>query len=351
MRRQLGINTFDAAVERLIGLYAEGHRIVCCFSGGKDSGVCLELCLSAAKEAGRLPVDVSMRDEEIMFPGTFEYSERAAARHDVDFHWIVARQPIVNIFNRESPYWWMFDPQLQDQWVREPPDYRDRHNRDPHTPDGHPRRSPDARRHRPVHGDRPAHERKSELGAGATHSSGGRLTKPNQWGSGFARPIYDWQDGDVWKAMGEYKWDYNSAYDVMHRHGHSRKGLRIAPPTMTTAGISLLQTASRAWPQWFDRVCTRLPGVRTSVMFGRRALEPVRKHRGAVVADVPARVHRRGTTLGRREVCPHLHDDHQESPGPLDAAVPGGEAVRQVRRHRARGCASRRTSTWAIPSR
>src|SRR5262245_28576537 len=121
-RRRLETNVFDAALDRLTSLYAEGHRLVVSFSAGKDSGVCLELAILAARTTGRLPVDVVMRDEEIMYPGTFEYAERVAARPEVRFRWLIAHQPIVNVFDRLSPYFWTFDPLLPpEEWVRQPP--------------------------------------------------------------------------------------------------------------------------------------------------------------------------------------------------------------------------------------
>jgi predicted phosphoadenosine phosphosulfate sulfurtransferase len=120
-QRPLEKSVFDAALDRLIAVYSEGHRVVVSFSAGKDSGVCLELCIIAARLTNRLPVEVAMRDEEIMYPGTFEYAERCAARPEIKFHWLIAGQPIVNIFNREQPYWWVFDPDAEPLWVRRPP--------------------------------------------------------------------------------------------------------------------------------------------------------------------------------------------------------------------------------------
>ena len=75
-RRYLNKSVFDLAIDRMVDLYEEGHRIVVSFSGGKDSGICLEICIIAATMTGRLPVEVVMRGEEIMLPGTFEYSKR-----------------------------------------------------------------------------------------------------------------------------------------------------------------------------------------------------------------------------------------------------------------------------------
>lgn len=98
-----GENVFQAALNRLASLFEAGHRVVVSFSAGKDSGVCLELALMVAREYGALPLSVVMRDEEIMFPGTFEYADRVAQRPEVDFHWVVANQPIINVFSREEP--------------------------------------------------------------------------------------------------------------------------------------------------------------------------------------------------------------------------------------------------------
>ena len=96
IRARTGRDVFDEAYERLRELYADGHTVVVAFSAGKDSGVCLELAIMAARDTGRLPVHVSMRDEEIMLPGTFEYAERTAVRPEVDFADVAGRLPAVS---------------------------------------------------------------------------------------------------------------------------------------------------------------------------------------------------------------------------------------------------------------
>lgn len=277
-RKKLGANVFEMAVERMITLYEEGHEIVVSFSAGKDSGICLEVCILAASATGRLPVKVVMRDEEIMFPGTFEYAERVAARPEVDFYWLVANQPIINIFNREQPYFWTFDPILEPhEWVREPPDIatyiEEKHIGAMVTPDRFP--VEDGKWLMSVIGLRVQESTRRALGL---HSMGNFYTKPHRpHGVRNVWPIYDWKDGDVWKAIQDNGWDYNKAYDSMSKLGVPRHHLRIAPPTMNAASIEHLGVAAQAWPWWFDKVCERLPGVRTAAMFGKRSVTPTRR--------------------------------------------------------------------------
>lgn len=278
MKTFLGVETFGLAVERMIRVYEDGHEVVVSFSGGKDSTCALEVCLLAAAEANRLPVKVAMRDEEIMVPGVFEYCERVAARPEIDFHWMVAHQPIINCFNRSNPYFWTFDKELKpSEWVREPPPYAYE------IPELHIQGLITRERFEP----KPAHLLYTVTGLRAAespnrirgiHSAGGHLTRhENKWGSLKCNPIYDWADGDVWKAIGDNGWDYAKCYDVMHRFRIARRTMRVAPPTQRAAQIQTLRVFSQSHPRWFDRVCERCPGVREAVRFGRVSMEPQRR--------------------------------------------------------------------------
>lgn len=325
-RQLLNTTTFDQAIERLISLYQEGHRLVISFSAGKDSTCALECAIIAARLTGRLPVEVVLRDEEINFPGTYEYALRTAKRPEVSFNWLIANQPIINTFNRKMPYFWVFDPQLPpEQWVRQPPteDYANvtyikEQNIEAMTI---PSRFPPAEGKNlyAVIGLRVSESRGRLYGL---FSSGGYVTKPNRFGVRNCRPIYDWQDGDVWKAILDNKWDYNKAYDTMMSMGVKKKDLRIAPPTMNAAGVGLLTIASQAWPAWFDRVANRLQGVRTAAMFGKRSCLPNRRagetweecyHRECI-EDAPEWI--RDRSLKLKEMMLRSHNAHATVPFP-----------------------------------
>jgi len=324
-----GRTVFDAALERLIEIYEGGHRIVVSFSAGKDSGICLEMAILAAKLTGRLPVDVVMRDEEIMFPGTYEYAERVAARPEVRFRWLIANQPIINVFNREQPYWWVFDPSLPpERWMRQPPSMAEvipEKNIDAMTI---PERFPveEGKTLFAVVGLRVSESIQRMYGL---FSSKGHVTKPNKHGVRLLRPIYDWQDADVWKAIENNGWDYNKAYDVMFRMlGGKGKLLRIAPPTMNIHGAPLLSMAQRAWPRWFDKLAERCPGVRTVAQFGTRVLKPDRRHgetwqvtfERECVEKAPEWIRERAVLS--RDVMLRAHSRHSTAPFPENSACP-----------------------------
>lgn len=322
-RHYLGITVFDAALQRLMGLMGEGHRIVVSFSGGKDSAIVLELTILAAEATGNLPVDVVMRDEEIAFPGTYEFCERTAARPEVRFHWLVANQPIVNIFSRRDPYFWVFDPELpEEEWVRRPPA--------DHT------RIDDinivnmiTRGRFPVGTDRwllsAIGLRIQESGRRALGLASMQNYYTKERGQHRVRnlwPIYDWKIGDVWHCFNTLGWDYNTAYNTLTHMGVRASDQRIGPPTMTPHSIKQLQIAARAWPLWFDAVCRRLPGVRSAGHFGMKAIMPTRQlgeswqecFRRVCLEDAPAWISERAEYVSWR--LTKTHERHSTAPFP-----------------------------------
>lgn len=279
-KRDIGITVFDAALRRLIEQYEQGHTVVVSISGGKDSTVCLELAVLAATLTKRLPVNAVVQDEEIAYPGTYEYLERVHARDDVNLRWLVPRQPMMNMANRVEPYFWTFDARLSpDKWVRRFPDFATEIEEQCITELTIPERFPVAEGKQliDVIGLRVQESQRRLLGV---VTCGGHLTKEvKQHGVPYRklRPIYDWRDDDVWKAILENQWDYNKAYDVMLRMGVLKSKMRVSPPTMNEHGLATLKWASSAWPKWFDRLSARLPGVKTAAQFGLHAVRPVRR--------------------------------------------------------------------------
>lgn len=280
-------SVFDATLERIAQCFEMGEVVVS-FSGGKDSTVMLECARIVARRIGKLPLTVIMNDEEIMYPGVYEYAERIANDPDFDFHWVYMNNPNLNPFNRENPYWWAFDPTIPEhEWVRKYPDYAYKvHEIDLYYL---------VTENRFNFGDSDIidlvglRSQESPKRAMTIASCGGRFYT-GRWTSysdgvpehvkpalRSAWPIYDWRHGDVWKAIKEFNWDYCSTYDVMFKMGMKSRELRIAPITMNGAAIDQLSVVYRAFPHWFDKACKRLPGLRTAAKFGSKVVNPQRR--------------------------------------------------------------------------
>ncbi len=137
------------------------------------------------------------------------------------------------------------------------------------------------------------------------------------------RPIYDWSDSDVWKAHADRGWDYAACYDTMYRLGVPKRMLRLAPPTMNADGVDLLRVASSAWPQWFDKVCERAPGIRLAAQFGKRAVTAERRqgeswqdtyHREVTGPNAPDWIRQRGLAAEARILGSHKRHSTQPFP-------------------------------------
>lgn len=332
----LGKSTMQAALERIDSIYSKGHRVVVSFSGGKDSTVCMELCVMVAKKRGMLPVEIVVQDEEVSYPGTYEFIEQTANRKDISCKWLVMRQPMLNIFNREVPYFWVMDDRLKpEEWVRTPPYFAE------FTPDRAIETMVNSKRY-PVEYEPPPmsdwdpnetrqmlvnviglRAQESSKRAMGIASAGGYITGGGKVGvAGALRPIYDWTDGDVWKFIKERKVPYNTAYDILLKMGVPGKKLRIGPPLLNAASVQALQIAARAWPHWFDRVCQRCPGARLAANFGGRVIKPYRKVGETwrdtfvreCIKDAPQWIADRATKVMERKL--EAHSKHSSAPFP-----------------------------------
>lgn len=321
---QLDMNVLQAAGLRIRELFQAGHRLVFSVSGGIDSTVLMEVGIQVARELGCLPIDAIMRDEEIMFPGTFEYMERVAARpKEVTLHWVYANQPIINIFNRERPYWWVFDPLLPAaEWVRQPPPFAYKIPEIDIRALVSPLRFPAAPGKRLYTLTGLLAEESINRRRAIYSSQGHGTLHPNEFGSFYSRPLYDWKKADIWFAIKTLELDYNTAYDVMFQYGMARNEIRLAPPTMTPGSADSLKMASAAWPQWFEKVAIRCPGMRLGSQFGRAATKPIRRHNETwsqcfqrlCIEDAPKWISDRSQCVKELQLREHSH--HSAAPFP-----------------------------------
>lgn len=325
-------SVLDAALGRMVSLYSNPkYKVVVACSGGKDSTVCVELAIMAARQCGKLPINVQFVDEEILVPGTHAYLYRMAQRKsEINFVWAIAHQPNINPFNREDPYWYCFDTRLRpEQWVSVPPsfatiitenDLYNAINTDVFPVDF-------GQELVAVIGMRVQESVKRAMGLAsiAKYGEGEFLSGPPERGSNSARtawPIYDWKYGDVWKFIKEMQVDYNESYDIMLKMGVPHSAMRIGPTVFNEASIKSLGWVSRAYNKWFDKVCLRLPGIRTAAKFGLKAVQPMLRinetwkecYKRTCVDEAPKWIAERAVQVARNKV--RQHSRHSTTPFP-----------------------------------
>ncbi|KUY28521.1 phosphoadenosine phosphosulfate reductase domain-containing protein [Elizabethkingia ursingii] len=66
----------EATIKRFDFIYSNFEKIYLSFSGGKDSGVMLNMAIEAAKRHNKLPVHVLIIDLEAQYGHTIDYITR-----------------------------------------------------------------------------------------------------------------------------------------------------------------------------------------------------------------------------------------------------------------------------------
>jgi predicted phosphoadenosine phosphosulfate sulfurtransferase len=267
MKIMLERNVKEQALERIRWLYDEFPVVVVSFSGGKDSTVCLELCLQVARERGRLPVPVCFIDQEAEWQYTIDYVTEVMTRPEVEPLWLQVPIKLYNATSEDDN--WLMCWRPGDTWLR----------------DKHPVAITDNEfgtdRFKPMFGAFLKHRYAGKacyVGGVRAEESPARTmsltTRTKYKHVTWAKmqdgkdqytfyPIYDWSIADVWKAIDEGGWKYNVVYDKMHQIGIGLNQMRVSNLHHETAvGVLFyMQEIDRA--TW-EKLTDRLHGVNTA---------------------------------------------------------------------------------------
>ena len=244
-------DVYEALQQRLEYLFEEFDNIYISFSGGKDSGLLLNLTLDFQKKFyPEKKVGVFHQDFEAQYTVTTEYIERTFERlkGEAELYWVCLPMATRTALSSYEMFWYPWDDTKKEAWVREMPehDYVINLKNNPMT----------TYRYRMHQEDlakqfgrwyRISHENKKTvclLGMRADESLqrySGFVNKKygykgecwisrqfkNMW---CASPLYDWSLEDVWHANYLFEYDYNRLYDLYHMAGLKVSQMRVASP-------------------------------------------------------------------------------------------------------------------------
>ena len=283
------LNVYDAAQERLDFIFSNFDRVYLSFSGGKDSGVMLNLVLDYMRKNGiTKKIGVQILDNEANYTYSLEFMHRILkANLDLlDVYWCCLPITLPCTVSSYEIDWQCWGENDKHRWVRPMPDddyvvnmsnhpfgdlfyenmnydhfwemFAEWYSQGERTANLIGIRTDESlNRFRAIMNDR-------------KESLAGRIwTKRNTEHVYNCYPIYDWRTDDVWVANARFEWDYNSLYDVFYMAGIPVSKMRVASPFMSESKSSLNMYRVIDAPVW-SRLCARVQGANFVATYGKQ---------------------------------------------------------------------------------
>ncbi|MEZ3503258.1 MAG: DUF3440 domain-containing protein [Lachnospiraceae bacterium] len=289
IREYLEQDVYEALQERLRFIFDEFDNIYVSFSGGKDSGLLLNLVLDyQRKYAPDRRIGVFHQDFEAQYTVTTEYVERTFDRikDEVEPYWVCLPMATRTALSSYEMYWYPWDDTKKDIWVRDMPnkEYVINLENNPMTTYRYRMHQEDLARqfgrwYRISHGNG---KTVCLLGIRANESlqrySGFLNKKYGYQGECWisrqfkdvwcASPIFDWSTEDVWHANYLFDYDYNHLYDLYYMAGLKISQMRVASPfnDYSKDALNLYRVID---PQIWVKLVGRVRGANFASIYGK----------------------------------------------------------------------------------
>lgn len=290
MKRQyLEENVYDAFLNRMKLIFEDFDNIFISFSGGKDSGLLLNLVLDYRnKYYPEKNLGVFHQDFEAQYTVTTEYIERTFERikDQVEPYWVCLPMATRTAVSSYEMFWYPWDDKKKESWVRPMPEkeYVINLENNPITTYHYRMHQEDlakqfGRWYRMSHGEG---KTVCLLGMRAEESlqrySGFLNLKSGYKGECWisplfkdvwsASPLYDWTHQDVWHANYLFDYDYNQLYDLYYKAGLKVSQMRVASPfnDYSKDSLNLYRVID---PQVWVKLVGRVKGANFASIYGR----------------------------------------------------------------------------------
>lgn len=119
----LGINVYEAAVQRTRWTFETFDKVYLSFSAGKDSTTMLHIACDIARETGKR-FGVLLVDLEGQFNLTIQHGLRCIQQNMdvIDPYWVCIPIALRNAVSVYEPKWLCWDPDRKEDWIRQPPE-------------------------------------------------------------------------------------------------------------------------------------------------------------------------------------------------------------------------------------
>ncbi len=289
VRKYMEYDVYEALLQRFRLLFEEFENIYLSFSGGKDSGLLLNLLLDYRnKYYPDRKIGLFHQDFEAQYTVTTEYIERTFERvkDEVEPYWVCLPMATRTALSSYEMYWYPWDDKKEECWVREMPDkeYVINMKNNPITTYHYRMHQEDlakqfGRWYRSSHGDG---KTVCLLGMRADESlqrySGFLNKKYGYQGQCWisrqfkdvwcASPMYDWSTRDIWHANYLFGYDYNHLYDLYYKAGLPVSQMRVASPfnDYSKEALNLYRVID---PKIWVKLVGRVQGANFACIYGK----------------------------------------------------------------------------------
>jgi predicted phosphoadenosine phosphosulfate sulfurtransferase len=281
-------NVYEASLERIDFVFKNFERIYMSFSGGKDSGVMLNLIIDYMRENNITEkMGIMVLDNE----ANYEYSLKFM--HEIlqdnldllDVYWCCLPVTLPCTVSSYEIDWQCWGVQDEHRWIRPMPKEDYIVNIDNHHFDffeenmGYDEfwdkfgdwyaQGKTCANFIGIRTDESLNRYRAIMNKNKTMINGYHWTKKNTKFVYNVYPIYDWRTDDVWIGNAKFEWKYNQLYDIFWKAGLSVAQMRVASPFMSESKSSL-NLYKVIDPHVWARLCARVSGANFIATYGKQ---------------------------------------------------------------------------------
>ncbi len=280
------MNVYEATMKRIEAIFNDFDNISISFSGGKDSGVLLNLCIKYIRDKNlNRKISVLHLDYEAQYELTTSYvDEMLNSNSDIlEVYRVCVPFKVSTCTSMTQPYWRPWEEDKKDIWVRPLPDsactreqfdffnenmwdydFQFQFSKWLHQKNKAKktailvgiRTQESLHRWRAIHSDRNYKKYKDW-----------KYSKEICEGVYNMYPIFDWITEDVWVANGKFNFPYNKLYDLMYQAGVGIDQMRVASPFLSE-GQETLSLYRVIEPHTWGKLVSRVNGVNFTGIYG-----------------------------------------------------------------------------------